>query len=114
VIEAFVPDMTRFVRGQNVQVGEIASQQVRLDVARHDPVSQRVVSQHVVIGETGVRFYPVEIRYAWPSELDLMARLAGMRLRQRWGGWAREPFTAASTRHVSVYEPDTALTPPME
>jgi hypothetical protein len=58
-----------------------------------------------VIGAAGIRLYPVEIRYAWPSELDLMARLAGMRLRERWGGWRHEPFTAASTRHISVYEP---------
>jgi hypothetical protein len=50
------------------------------------------------------RFYPVQIRYAWPSELDLMARLAGLRLRQRWGGWRRESFTASSTSHVSVYK----------
>ena len=48
--------------------------------------------------------YPVEIRYAWPSELDLMARLAGLRLRERWGGWGREAFDASSGAHVSVYE----------
>jgi len=48
--------------------------------------------------------YPVRLRYAWPSELNLMARLAGLRLRERWGGWRREPFTASSTRHISVYE----------
>jgi hypothetical protein len=48
--------------------------------------------------------YPVRLRYVWPSELDLMARLAGLTLRDRWGGWDRQPFTAASTNHVSVYE----------
>jgi len=47
--------------------------------------------------------YPVALRYAWPSELDLMARLAGLRLRERWGGWQQDPFTKASTKHVSVY-----------
>ena len=47
---------------------------------------------------------PVEMRYAWPAELDLMARLAGMRLEGRWAGWRREPFTAVSPAHVSVYE----------
>jgi hypothetical protein len=56
------------------------------------------------MGETETRFYPVQIRYAWPSELDLMARLAGLRLRQCWGGWRRERFTASSTSHVSVYK----------
>jgi hypothetical protein len=46
----------------------------------------------------------VVLRYAWPSELDLMARLAGLRLRERWGGWNREPFDDDSAKHVSVYE----------
>jgi SAM-dependent methyltransferase len=60
--------------------------------------------QHVVLAEGGVRLHPGAIRYAWPSELDLMARLAGLRLRERWGGWRREPFGADSPLHVSVYE----------
>jgi hypothetical protein len=50
-----------------------------------------------------VRLNPIVTRYAWPSELDLMARIAGLRLKDRWGGWGREPFTAASRLHVSVY-----------
>ncbi|MDQ3864066.1 MAG: hypothetical protein M3317_11325 [Actinomycetota bacterium] len=74
-----------------------------LETSRHDPVLQRVYSQNIEMGATETRFYPVQIRYAWPSELDLMARLAGLRLRERWGGWHREPFTASSTRRVSVY-----------
>ena len=75
---------------------------VWLDAATHDPVSQEVRLQHVVLSESGIRFYPVMFRYAWPSELDLMAQLSGMRLRERWGGWNREPYTAQ--HHVSVYE----------
>jgi hypothetical protein len=109
VVEAFVPDPTRFVRGQHTQASEIGPDHVRLDVSRHDPVSQRVVSQHVVIRESGIRLCPVEIRYAWPSELDLMARLAGLRLRERWGGWDRQPFTAATAGHISIYERDPNL-----
>jgi hypothetical protein len=58
----------------------------------------------VVLTASGVRLYPVSIHYTWPSELDLMARLAGLRLRERWAGWRREPFGADSTMHVSVYE----------
>jgi hypothetical protein len=54
----------------------------------------------------------VQLRYAWPSELDLMAQLAGMRLRERWASWKREPFTAQSPAHVSVYEPDARKTAP--
>src|SRR5262249_25509644 len=83
VVEAFVPDQARYVRGQNVSTTWVGVDEVRLALARHDPVEQRVVSQHVVLTEQGVQLYPVQIRYAWPAELDLMARLAGLRLRER-------------------------------
>jgi hypothetical protein len=59
---------------------------------------------HVTIGADGVRLSPIRLRQAYPPEFDLMARIAGLRLRGRWGGWAGEPFTATSWRHVSVYE----------
>ena len=103
VLEAFVPDLGRFRRGQTVTAGDITSDAVRIDVSHHDPVAQVVTSQHVVITETGTRLYPVRLRYAWPPELDLMAQLAGLALRDRWGGWDRRPFTAESDKHVSVY-----------
>lgn len=70
----------------------------------YDVVTQRLTSHHFVISEEKINSYPVEGRYAWPSELDLMARLAGLTLRERWGGWKREPFTSVSRSHVSVYE----------
>jgi SAM-dependent methyltransferase len=103
VLEAFVPDLTRFDRGQRVEARQVATDHVRLDTSVHDPVQQRVMSQHVALSAQGIRLYPVQIRYAWPSELDLMARLAGLQLRHRWAGWAEEPFTATSGSHVSVY-----------
>jgi SAM-dependent methyltransferase len=103
VIEAFVPDPTRYQRGQSVSVDHIDQSWALLSAARLDPSTQRISSRQVVIEEQGVRVYPVEIRYAWPSELDLMAELAGLRLKERFGGWLREPFTNASTRHISVY-----------
>lgn len=103
VIDAFAPDLTRFDRGQRVNVAGIDTSEVRLDVNMHDALQQQIVGHHVVLTERGAEFYPVQIRYAWPSELDLMARLAGLRLAERFGGWRREPFTAASTRHISVY-----------
>jgi SAM-dependent methyltransferase len=103
VLEAFVPDLTRFDRGQQVEARQVATDHVRLDTSVHAPVQQRVMSQHVVLSAQGIRLYPVQIRYAWPSELDLMARLAGLQLRHRWAGWAEEPFTATSGSHVSVY-----------
>jgi SAM-dependent methyltransferase len=103
VIEAFVPDMTRWDRDQRMEAQHVANDSVVLGAARHDPVEQRVVSNHLLVSEGGVKFYPVRLRYAWPAELDLMARLAGLRLRDRWGGWGREPFVGSSVKHVSVY-----------
>jgi SAM-dependent methyltransferase len=103
VIEAFVPDVTRFDRGQRVSVLNIEVDSVRIDVGRHNVVAQTVEAQHVIVSGSGIRFQPVHIRYAWPAELDLMARLAGLRLRNRWSGWKRQEFTAESKQHVSVY-----------
>jgi SAM-dependent methyltransferase len=107
VLEAFMPESARFDRGQRLQVLDIGLTGVTIDATKHDPVTQRVDAMHVEL-EDGrpVRTYPVRLRYCYPPELDLMARLAGLRLRERWGGWDREPFTAASARHVSVYERD--------
>jgi SAM-dependent methyltransferase len=104
VIEAFVPDMTRWDRDQRMEAHHVEKDSVVLGVSTHDAVEQRVASNHLVVTEVGVKMYPVRLRYAWPSELDLMARLAGLRLRERWDGWRREPFTASSVKHVSVYE----------
>ncbi len=103
VIEAFVPDMTRFSGGQSIRVVNVGGDEVRLDATQLDPVNQCLASQHVVLTEQGVRLYPVKLRYVWPSELDLMARLAGMRLQQRWGNWEHGAFSASSGKHVSVY-----------
>ena len=104
LLEAFVPDMTRFDRGQRISAGLVEADRVSIDLDRHDPATQTVASSHVYITAEGVRMYPVNLRYAWPSELDLMAQLAGMKLRRRWSDWRRNPFTSASTSHVSVYE----------
>ena len=103
LIEAFVPDRCRFDDDQTVRAVHVSEDVVRLDVTRHSPVGQQVTSQHVVLSAKGVRLYPVRIRYAWPSELDLMARLAGLRLKHRWGSWDRREFTGASGKHISVY-----------
>lgn len=103
LIEAFVPDLTRYTLGQHTHTYSVELDRVHLDVARLDLAAQQIVSQHVVLSESGIRLYPVKIRYAWPSELDLMARLAGLRLKERWSGWGRERFTATSTRHISAY-----------
>jgi SAM-dependent methyltransferase len=105
VIEAFVPDPTLHPGGQSIRARHLDLDQVRFDLALHDPVGQRVDFQQVLLAADGVRLLPGSIRYAWPSELDLMARLAGLRLRERWGGWRREPFTASTSGlYVAVYE----------
>lgn len=106
LIEAFVPDLNRFTGGQVNWATKVTADQVELDVGRHDAAAQRVISQKVVITDGNVRLYPVQIRYCWPSELDLMAQLAGLRLRERWSDWKREPFSSESTKHISVYERD--------
>jgi SAM-dependent methyltransferase len=96
VTEMYVPDPARFDRGQRVQARNIESRRVVLEVSRHDPENQRVSSQLVVLEDGGgISMFPVELRYIWPSELDLMAELAGLRLSERWGGWNREPFDSS-------------------
>jgi hypothetical protein len=88
---------------QYVDAEEVGVDHVQLDVARHDPVAQRLDETHVSITREGVRLAPIVTRYIWPSEMDLMARIAGLTLKERWGGWDREPFTGDSRLHVSVY-----------
>jgi SAM-dependent methyltransferase len=103
VVEAGVPAwLYRLERNQHVDAEAIGVGEVRLDVARHDPVTQRLEESHVHLTRDGVRLYPIITRYSWPSELDLMARIAGLRLKERWDGWEREPFTSTGNC-VSVY-----------
>jgi len=89
--------------GQHVDAEHIALDSVRLDVLRHDPVEQRLEENHVTLSASGITLNPIVTRYVWPSELDLMARLSGLALKHRWAGWHRQPFTADSRRHISVY-----------
>lgn len=104
VVEAFVPGfLTRLRDDQYVDAEKVAVDRVVFDVGRHDPVTQRLDESHVVLSPEGSRCWPIVTRYAWPSELDLMARIAGLRLKDRWGGWERETFTSTSRNHVSVY-----------
>src|SRR5215207_1939777 len=104
VIEAGSPAfLYRLRNDQYVDAEAIGVDEVRLDVARHDPVKQLLEESHVSLSSEGVRLNPIVTRYAWPSELDLMARIAGLRLKERWGGWNREPFTSTSSTCVSVY-----------
>lgn len=103
VVEAFVPDVGGWSGGQNVKALTVTPERIGLKVSRHDPVTQRMESQHVVVQNGEIRLYPVTVRYAWPPEIDLMGELAGLRLLHRWGSWSREPFRGTSEKHVSVY-----------
>jgi len=104
VIEAFVPTfLHRLHDDQRVKTESIEVDEVRLKILRHDAAAQTLEQSEVSLSEAGIRLTPVVQRYAWPSELDLMARIAGLRLRARWGGWNEEPFESTSKLHVSVY-----------
>lgn len=86
-----------------VNAESITPTSVELDVCKYDPITQIFDENHVRLDAAGAHFRPISCRLAWPAELDLMARLAGLRLRERWDGWKREPFSADSKRHVSIY-----------
>mgnify|MGYP001825584993 CR=1 FL=1 len=103
VMESFVPDLARFDRGQRMSAAQVQSDSVAFEVSEHDVMSQTVRSAHVIVTEAGNQIFPVTIRYAWPSELDLMARLAGFELEERWASWSCDPFNSAASGHVSVW-----------
>lgn len=103
VVEAGSPAFLYGLRDdQHVDAESVEVDAVRLDVLRHDPAKQMFDESHVSISRTGVRLDPIVQRYAWPAELDLMGRLAGLSLKERWDGWEREPFSGRGNV-VSVY-----------
>ncbi|MGY0236993.1 class I SAM-dependent DNA methyltransferase [Longispora urticae] len=104
VHEAFVPSADLLSGNSNLQATAYGTDRVLLEVIQVDPVAQVQESRQLFFHGGAVELVPFRIRYVWPSELDLMARLAGMRLRSRTFNWEGEPFTARHSRHVSVYE----------
>jgi SAM-dependent methyltransferase len=103
VVEAFRPNQSRFVDDQTVRVLNIGESKVELEATEHDPVEQTIVSQRIYLDEEGIRLYPVKLRYIWASEMDLMARLTGFELAERWGSWQKTPYSSSSPKHISVY-----------
>jgi SAM-dependent methyltransferase len=103
VVETVVPDLSGFVDGQRIKGSWARMDSVRFEIAIHDAVLQTVAFQRIVISNGDAQVAPHFMRYAWPSELDLMAQLAGLERRERWAWWDRSPFTADSKSHVSVY-----------
>lgn len=106
VIECFVPDLTRFDRGQRVQARAVTENSAIIELSCHDAARQRITTKVVTIDGQGAHLRPGALRYAWPSELELMAQQAGLRLRERYGDWDRQPFDSGSRGHVSVYQRD--------
>ena len=102
VIEVMVPDLQRLPPGDTVRAFTVSA--TRLGFDEYDVASQGLISHHYWVDGDKLEVSSVPFRYVWPAELDLMARLAGMSLRERWSGWKREPFTSESRQHVSVWE----------
>jgi SAM-dependent methyltransferase len=102
VIEVGVPALQRLPPGETFHPFHVS--ETHLGIDEYDVANQGLVSHHYRTGDGSFEKRSVPFRYVWPAELDLMARIAGMRLRERWSGWKREPFTSDSTKHVSVWE----------
>ncbi len=104
LVETFVPDFSAYTDNQRMKALDVRTDRLRYEAVHHDPVGQVLTMQRVVITPTGTELRPLVMRYAWPAEMDLMARLAGLRLADRWGSWTRTPFGPDSRMHVSLYE----------
>jgi SAM-dependent methyltransferase len=110
VIEVGVPELRRLPPGQNVVPWHVSPTRWAFDI--YDTATQAMSSNYITITGDRSEYRSIPFRYVWPAELDLMAQLAGMRLRDRWEGWTRQPFTSESRQHVSVWEkPDWTSSP---
>jgi SAM-dependent methyltransferase len=105
-MDALLPDASRSAGDQDIRMIPTDDDRLMVRFRNFDPAEQRYSSHYLVVHGGTARHVRVAFRYAWPSELDLMARLAGLRLRERTGTWRGEPFTSSSRSHVSVYERD--------
>lgn len=102
VIEVMVPELRKLPPGQNVVPFRTDPTGWAYDI--YDVATQAMSSNYVEVVDGRGRYRSIPFRYVWPAELDLMAQLAGLRLRDRWADWTREPFTGESGKHVSVWE----------
>ena len=101
VIEVGLPQLQRLPPGETIRAFDVSPAHLGFD--EYDVARQGLISHHYSLVDGELEVVSMPFRYVWPSELDLMARLAGMTLRERWSGWKREPFTSDSTKHVSVW-----------
>jgi SAM-dependent methyltransferase len=102
VIELWIPELQRLVPGERIRAFAATPEHLGFD--EYDVAAQRVTSHHYWLSGGGLTSFSSHHRYLWPSELDLMARLAGMTLRERWGDWDRQAFNSSSGKHISVWE----------
>jgi SAM-dependent methyltransferase len=102
VIENYIPALQRLPPGETIH--PFAVTPAHLGFEEYDVAAQIAVSHHYWISGGQVETFSAPFRYVWPSELDLMAQLAGLALRERWSDWNREPFTSASQSHISVWQ----------
>jgi hypothetical protein len=102
VVEVMVPELQRLPPGDTVRAFTITASHLGFD--EYDVANQGLVSHHYWVLDDRLETFSARFRYAWPAELDLMAQIAGMRLRDRWSNWHREPFSAGSREHISVWE----------
>jgi hypothetical protein len=105
VVKVMIPELQRLPPGETFQV--FRSSETYWGIDEYDVANQGLISHHIEIEDGRVEAVSMPFRYAWPAEYDLMAQLAGMRLRERWGGWNQDPFTSESRKHVSVWEQAT-------
>ncbi len=108
VLDAFVPEASRLAAPQPVGAESTDRDEVVLAAMNHDPVDQVIEGHHVLLSEKGTRLFPLRIRYCWPSEMDLMAELAGLVLEARMADYAGHPFGPTSEGHVSIYRKPSA------
>ena len=104
LVETFVPKTDHFVNHQTVQTRHLKMDSVWIEAIQHDPVRQVLDFQRIRYSPEGTKLVPLTMRYAHIPELDVIAQLAGLRLRDRWGGWDKRGFDKDSTMHISVYE----------
>jgi SAM-dependent methyltransferase len=104
LVECFVPDFSAFTENQRMKVRGLEMDSLFFEAVDHDPIAQRLHFQRVRMTGGGFTLSPLVMRYIWPAEMDLMAALAGLTLRHRWGDWRRGTFAAGSRMHVSLYE----------
>lgn len=103
LVEAFVHDRRRFPNNQEVVAANLGPEQATLKIGILEPATQIIHTQHVTLTPGGTTFLPNRLRFIHPSEMDLMGRLAGLRLESRWSDWRRTPFDNSSSNQIAVY-----------